>query len=123
MTEPINPTTKTTFKSMLNYQWIVMNISFFLFLALIAILYIANGHLTDKSIRRINTTQKELKELQFEYKTLKSDLMRRSRAVEIQDKVAPYGLVVAKEMPIRLVKENKIQTQAQNNSQANFQNK
>jgi hypothetical protein len=114
MTEPINPTTKTTFKSMLNYQWIVMNISFFLFLAFIAILYIANGHLTDKSIRRINTTQKELKELQFEYKTLKSDLMRRSRAVEIQDKVAPYGLVVAKEMPVRLVLENKIKTNTQN---------
>jgi hypothetical protein len=114
MTEPINPTTKTTLKSMLNYQWIVINISFFLFLAFIAILYIANGHLTDKSIRRINTTQKELKELQFEYKTLKSDLMRRSRAVEIQDKVAPYGLVVAKEMPVRLVLENKIKTNTQN---------
>ncbi len=117
MTEPINPTTKSTLKSILNYQWIVMNISFFLFLALIAILYIANGHLTDKTIRKINTTQHELKELQFEYKTLKSELMRRSRAVEIQDKVAPYGLVVAKEMPIRLVKENRIQNQSQNNSQ------
>ena len=35
--------------------------------------------------------------------------MRRGRAVEIQDKVAPYGLGVAKEMPIRLVQENKIQ--------------
>ena len=115
MTESINPTTKTTLKSMLNYQWIVMNISFFLFMALIAILYIANGHLTDKTIRKINTTQRELKELQFEYKTLKSDLMRRSsRAVEIQDKVAPYGLVVSKEMPIRLTKENKIQNQSQN---------
>jgi len=114
MTEPINPTTKTTLKSMLNYQWIVMNISFFLFLSFIAILYIANGHLTDKSIRKINTTKKELKELQFEYKTLKSDLMRRSRAVEIQDKVAPYGLMVAKEMPIRLVLENKIKTTTQN---------
>jgi hypothetical protein len=99
---------------MLNYQWIVMNISFFLFLAFIAILYIANGHLTDKTIRKINTTQRELKELEFEFKTLKSDLMRRSRAVEIQDKVAPYGLMVAKEMPIRLVKENKIQNQTQN---------
>jgi hypothetical protein len=114
MTEPNNPTTKTTLKSMLNYQWIVMNISFFLFLAFIAILYIANGHLTDKTIRKINTTQRELKELEFEFKTLKSDLMRRSRAVEIQDKVAPYGLMVAKEMPIRLVKENKIQNQTQN---------
>ena len=113
MSVPTNPAPKNAIKSILNYEWIVMNISFFLFLAFIAILYIANGHLTDKSIRRINTTQKELKELQFEYKTLKSDLMRRSRAVEIQDKVAPYGLMVAKEMPIRLALENKIKSTTQ----------
>jgi hypothetical protein len=108
MSVPINPAPKNAIKSILNYQWIVMNISFFLFLAIIAILYIANGHLTDKTIRKINTTQKELKELQFEYKTLKSDLMRRSRAVEIQDAVAPYGIVVSKEMPIRIPLEKKI---------------
>jgi len=108
MTEPNNPTTKTTLKSMLNYQWIVKNISFFLFLAFIAILYIANGHLTDKTIRKISTTQKELKELQFEYKTTKSDLMKYTRALEIQNKVASYGLMVAKEIPVRLALENKI---------------
>ena len=84
-----------------------MNISLFLFLAFLAILYIANGHLADKTIRKINATQKELKELQFEYKTIKSELMRRSRAIEIENEVAPYGLVVAKEMPIRLVLEKR----------------
>ena len=102
------PPTKAAFKSIFNYQWIVMNITLFLFLAFLAILYIANGHLTDKTIRQINTTQKELKELQFEYKTVKAELMRRSRAVEIENEVAPFGLVVAKEMPIRLVLEKRI---------------
>lgn len=105
-----NPAPKNTIKSILNYQWIVMNISFFLFLAFIAILYIANGHLTDKTIRRINSTQQDLKELQFEYKTIKSELMRRSRATEVENAMAPYGLVVAKEMPIRIQIENKIKT-------------
>jgi len=114
MSVPINPAPKNTLKSILNYQWIVMNISFFLFLAFIAILYIANGHLTDKTIRRINTTQKELKELQFEYKTIKSELMRRSRAIEVQTAMEPYGLVVSKEMPIRLAIENKIKTPTKN---------
>jgi len=114
MSVPINPAPKNTIKSILNYQWIVMNISFFLFLAFIAILYIANGHLTDKTIRRINTTQKELKELQFEYKTIKSELMRRSRAIEVQTAMEPYGLVVSKEMPIRLAIENKIKTPTKN---------
>lgn len=108
MSVPVNPNPKGALKSILNYQWIVMNISFFLFLAFLAILYIANGHLTDKTIRKINSTQRELKELQFEYKTVKSDLMRRTRAIEIQNAVAPYGLMVSKEMPMRLVLERKI---------------
>ena len=112
MSVPVNPSPKNALKSILNYQWIVMNTSFFLFLAFIAILYIANGHLTDKTIRKINSTKKELKELQFEYKTMKADLMRKSRAVEIENAVAPLGIVVAKEMPIRLQIEKHIQTKS-----------
>jgi predicted membrane protein len=108
MSVPEKQAPKNTLKSILNYQWIVMNIPFFLFLAFLAILYIANGHLADKTIRQINTTKKELKELQFEYKTLKAELMRRSRAIEIENAVAPFGLVVAKEMPIRIPLEKKI---------------
>ncbi len=108
MSVPVNPTPRNAFKSILNYQWIVVNISFFLFLAFLAVLYIANGHLTDKTIRKINATKKDLKELQFEYKTLKADLMFRSEAVQIENAVAPYGLVVAKEMPIRIPLERKI---------------
>ncbi len=108
MSVPEKQAPKNALKSILNYQWIVMNIPFFLFLAFIAILYIANGHLADKTIRQINTTQKELKELQFEYKTLKAELMKRSRAIEIQEAVAPYGIIVAKEMPIRIPLEKKI---------------
>ncbi|MEN9697474.1 MAG: hypothetical protein RLZ56_895 [Bacteroidota bacterium] len=108
MSVPEKQAPKNAIKSILNYQWIVMNIPFFLFLAFLAILYIANGHFADKTIRQINATQKELKELQFEYKTIKAELMKRSRAIEIQDAVAPYGLMVAKEMPMRIPLEKKI---------------
>ena len=114
MSVPVKNNSKSAIIGMLNYEWIVMNISFFLFLAFIAILYIANGHLTDKTIRRINATQRELKVLQFEYKTIKSELMRRSRAIEVQTAMEPYGLVVSKEMPIRLAIENKIKTPTKN---------
>ena len=43
---------------------------------------------------------------------MKADLMRKSRAVEIENAVAPLGIVVAKEMPIRLQIEKHIQTKA-----------
>jgi hypothetical protein len=102
MSVPVKTNPKNAIKSILNYQWIVLNTGFFMFLAFLAVLYIANGHLTDKTIRKINATKKELKELQFEYKTVKAELMQKSGAVQIETAVAPYGLMVAKEMPVRI---------------------
>jgi hypothetical protein len=58
----------------LNYHWIVRNIPFFLFLSCLRSL-IYNGHYAEKNIKNINRTACELKELQYEYKTIKSELM------------------------------------------------
>ncbi|MFM1972121.1 MAG: hypothetical protein RL185_803 [Bacteroidota bacterium] len=107
MSVPVKNTPKSAIKSILNYEWIVVNISFFLFLAVLAILYIANGQLTDKTIRKINTTKKEIKQLQFEYKTLKADLMLKSESINIEKAMAPYGLQVSKEMSMRIPLEKR----------------
>jgi hypothetical protein len=64
-------------KRLLNYQSIVKQVPFFLFLALLAVLYIHNGHYADKTIRNITETAKQVKELQYEYKTVKSEVMFR----------------------------------------------
>jgi hypothetical protein len=113
MSVPEKQAPKNAIKSMLNYQWIVMNIPFFLFLAFIAILYIANGHFADKTVRKINEAQKNIKELQFEYKTAKAELMDRSRAAHIESLMLPYGLGISNKMPIHIQIENKI-TKSQN---------
>ncbi len=110
MSVPEKQAPKNALKSILNYQWIVMNIPFFLFLAFLAILYIANGHYADKTVRQINTAKNQIKELQFEYKTKKANLMSLSRALEIEKAMESYGLVVAKEMPIRIPLEKRIIT-------------
>jgi hypothetical protein len=115
MSVPEKQAPKNALKSILNYQWIVKNIPFFLFLAFFAILYIANGHFADKTVRQINKTQAQLKDLQFEYKTLKADLMKRSRADQIETAMLPFGLKVATEMPVRLPIEKKINTQTKGN--------
>lgn len=77
---------------MLHYRWIVKNTPFFLFLSLLAVIYIYNGHYADKAIRNINHAGKELKELQYEYKTVKSELMFRSKQSELAKAVEPLGL-------------------------------
>ena len=79
-------------KRWLNYQSIVKQVPFFLFLTLLAVVYIYNGHYADKTIRSINRVAKEVKELQWEYKTVKSEVMFRSKQSELAKAVEPLGL-------------------------------
>ncbi|BAV10348.1 hypothetical protein SAMN05421788_104281 [Filimonas lacunae] len=100
-------TGKKSFKRFISYEWIVKNIGFFLFLALLAVLYIANGHMADKCLRDADRTEKELKELQYEYKTLKSEIMFRSRESEIIKVADPLGLKMVKDPPPRIAAEKR----------------
>ncbi len=104
--ETKNSTTKNPLKGIFNYQWIVKNIPFFLFLSVLAVLYIANGHRSDKTIRRITSTTSQLKELQYEYKTLKSEVMFRSQEAQIVKAAASLGLRQSTVMPERLQQIN-----------------
>src|SRR5688572_6978239 len=79
-------------KRWLNYQSIVRQVPFFMFLAFLAVVYIYNGHYADKTIRNINRTAKDVKELQYEYKTVKSEVMFRSKQSELVKAVEPLGL-------------------------------
>jgi len=81
-----------SWKRLLNYKSIVKQLPFFLFLTVLAVLYIYNGHYADKTIRNINKTEKEVKELQYEYKTVKSEVMFRSQQSELAKAVEPLGL-------------------------------
>jgi hypothetical protein len=89
-------------KRWLNYQSIVKQVPFFLFLTVLAVLYIYNGHYADKTIRRINQTAREVKELQYEYKTVKSEVMFRSKQSELVKAVEPFGLKELTASPIVL---------------------
>lgn len=89
-------------KQWFNYQWVVKNIPFFLFLAFLAVLYIYNGHLADKLTRKIGVTEKHIKELQYEYKTVKSEVIFRSKASELVRAVEPLGLKELTEPPVVL---------------------
>jgi hypothetical protein len=94
--------TATGLKRWLNYQSLVRQVPFFLFLAALAVIYIYNGHRADKTIRNINRTAKEVKELQWEYKTIKSEVMYRSKQSELAKAVEPLGLKELTEAPVVL---------------------
>ncbi len=89
-------------KRLLNHKWVVKNIPFFLFLAFLAVLYIYNGHLADKLTRKISASEKHLKELEYQYKTVKSEVIFRSKASELVKAVEPLGLKELTKPPVLL---------------------
>ncbi|RPD39025.1 hypothetical protein EG028_22150 [Chitinophaga barathri] len=90
----------------INYQLITRNLPFILFLAVIALVYIANSHLAEKKVRRINKLSREIKELKWEYLSVKSELMFRSKLSEVSKAVEQLGLKELSTPPQRIeVKE------------------
>ncbi|MGB3005462.1 MAG: FtsL-like putative cell division protein [Chitinophagaceae bacterium] len=102
------PASQAGWKRWLNYQSIVKQVPFFLFLALLAVVYIYNGHLADKTIRNINRTAKEVKELQYEYISVKSKVMYQSKQSELIKAVEPLGLKELVQSPV-VLKDSTIQ--------------
>lgn len=106
-TAPIsnNQASKTSARGVANLfqtKWINKNLMFFLYLALLAVGYIAYGHWTDKTLRAINKTESNLKDLQYEYKTVKSEVMKKSEINAMQKAVDTLGLHLSNEVPKRL---------------------
>ncbi|TAD92553.1 MAG: hypothetical protein EAY75_02260 [Bacteroidetes bacterium] len=94
--------TATTIKRWLKGQWMVQHVPFVLFLALLAVLYIANGHYTDSTERSIAKKQKELKQLQYQYKTQAAELMYRTKESALVTEAAKQGLLPLQSPPATL---------------------
>jgi hypothetical protein len=93
---------KASWRRFIYQKWIVRNIPFFLFLAILTILYIANGHFADKTTRKINALEKHLKEMEYEFKTAKRNVIFRSKESELVKAVEPLGLKELISPPIKI---------------------
>jgi hypothetical protein len=78
------------------------HLPFILFLALIAIFYIANGYYADDKIREVNKVSNELKELRSEYISTKSELMFASKQSEVAKAAEELGLKEPVVPPIKI---------------------
>lgn len=98
------PIKLVNWKRWLNYQSIVKQVPFIVFLTVLAVVYIYNGHLADKMMRRINKTAKEVKELRYEYIAVKSKVMFQSKQSELvkSEAIQQLGLKELTEAPVVL---------------------
>ena len=76
----------------LSQKGVVSNLPFLFFLAVIAIIYIANTYYAEKTFKEIEKTKGELKELRYQYINTKSVLMYQSQQVEVLKRAEPLGL-------------------------------
>lgn len=68
------------------------NFTFVLFLGFLGILYIANAHFSETGVRRIQQLQKEIKELKWEYTSIKSETMYKSMQSQMNINLESSGL-------------------------------
>lgn len=67
-------------------------VPFVVFLVFLGMLYIANRHFAENNIRQIDKLSKEVKELGWDFKTLKANLMLKSTQTEVAKRVDTMGL-------------------------------
>jgi hypothetical protein len=91
----------------LSKEWVTGNLSYILYVALLAMIYIANTYYTEKKFKTIERTKSELKELRNEYITTKSILMFQGRQSEISKRAVNQGLREAKMPPYKILYSGK----------------
>ncbi len=90
LTRPIHDLLEGDF---LSRETVVRNVPFLLFLALVALIYIANTYYAEKTFKEIEATNTELKELRYQYITTRSTLMFESTQVEIAGRAEKLGMM------------------------------
>jgi Bacteriodetes cell division protein (FtsL-like) len=84
---------------------VFQNFSYLIFLGFLGIVYIANAHFAEKSVRRIQMLQKEIKELKWQYTSIKSETMYKSMQSQIDESLDPVGLDLENRGPKVIVVE------------------
>jgi hypothetical protein len=94
---------KIGLNGLFGHGWVLRNIPFFLFLSSLAVVHIYFGHYSEKLSREIGRVEKKIKQMEYEHKTIKSDVIFRSKWSELVAAVAPLGLKELSQPPVYLV--------------------
>lgn len=86
----------------ISYAQVMHNFIFVLAIVFIGVLEIFNTHLAVRLNRNINKKQDAIKELRWEYMTVKTDMNQKSKQSELQQILAPYGIKALQEPPKKI---------------------
>jgi hypothetical protein len=86
----------------LSRKSVLNNLTFLVYMALLAMLYIANTYYAEKTFKNIERIKNELKEYRFQYITAKSALMFNSQQSEIAKRASLHGLKITTLPPYKI---------------------
>ncbi|WP_026899032.1 FtsL-like putative cell division protein [Daejeonella oryzae] len=100
---PRNFLTQFFTEGMLSKQAATDMLPFIIYMAFLGMIYIGNRHFAENNIRDIDKLNKEVKELSWDFKSIKSDLMLKSTQTEVGRMVDTLGLKEPVAPPIKIV--------------------
>ncbi|MDF2431545.1 MAG: hypothetical protein JWP44_1176 [Mucilaginibacter sp.] len=102
---PDNFLTQFFSKGILNAETATRALPFVLFLALLGMIYIANRHLAERTIRDIDKIGKQVKELSWDYKTAKAELAYKSTLTQVAKRADTLGIKESMQPPQKISAE------------------
>lgn len=88
-----------------NVAAVVKNLPFVLFVAVLGIIYIANAHSAERSMREMSKLEPELKELHWKYLSIKADVMYNQTQTQAGERVKDLDIGLLNGMPVKLTAE------------------
>lgn len=97
--------------SFLTKEAVLGNMRFILFCAGLMLAYIAYGYWTERTVRQLDKTNAELKEMRSEYLTVRSHLEQAQQQSHVAGDIQSLGLKESKTPPMRItVEEDQLET-------------
>ncbi len=87
----------------LQKEYFLKNLPFFLFIAVLLAIYIANAYYAENKIREITETENEIKELHAEFISLKAELTEKCKEYQVSKMLEPTGMLVSDSIPPRVI--------------------
>lgn len=91
----------------LTREKVLVNMPFLLFVAGLMLFYIGYGYWTERTVRDLDRTSSELKEMRSEYITIRSRLESSERQSQVADDIAGMGLRESRVPPLRIAVDKK----------------
>ncbi len=99
--------------SFLTKEAVVGNMPFILFCAGLMLAYIGYGYWTERTVRELDRTNAELKEMRSEYLTVRSHLEQAQQQSHVAGDISALGLKESRTPPMRItVEKDQLETPA-----------